>query len=66
MSDFDALRAMFPDTSFAVYAYKPGQPVTLEAIEPTGETHTLTGNSLREILSALLPPADVTELDIFK
>ena len=30
--DFDALRAKWPAFGFAVYAYTPGEPVTVEAI----------------------------------
>lgn len=40
MSPLDIVRAMRPEFGFAVYAYKPGEPVTVEVHAPSGDIFT--------------------------
>lgn len=59
MSDqtsLDDLRAANPGLGFAVYAYTPGGPVTLEVLLPSGETYTFLGETMAEAIARAFPP----------
>lgn len=55
MADVDALRARFPHLGFAVYAYEPGGPVTLEVLTAQGEVFSLTRPTLAACAAELFP-----------
>lgn len=66
----DDLRAALPDCGFALYAYEPGGPVTLEVITPDGETFTFAGPTAAAAIARALPrtpepaaaPADLPDI----
>ena len=41
----DDLRARYPGLGFALYAYGPTEPMTLEVMTEEGKTYTFEGNS---------------------
>lgn len=51
MTDLDALRAKYPHLAFAVYAYEPGGPVTLECITADGKTFQFHGPTLEAAIA---------------
>ena len=55
MAGFDDLRSAYPHLGVAVYAYGPGEPVTLEIITPDGQIHSRTAPSLTDVLADLFP-----------
>lgn len=66
MTTLDELRAAHPALGFALYAYEPGGPVTLEVLAPaTNETFTFTGRTAGGVLDLvaqqLLPAPAVDE-----
>jgi hypothetical protein len=71
MLDFDALRTATPLTGWAVYAFDPGGPLTVEVLLPDGRMLTYEGATLAhciDVLSAQLgvrlpdPPPDIEPL----
>lgn len=52
----DDLRALRPDLSLAVYAFQPGQDVTLE-IHHDGQVYTYKGATEADAILAAFPPA---------
>lgn len=46
----DALRVKYPLLGFAIYAYQPGGLVTLECLNPAGQTFTFTGATEAEAI----------------
>lgn len=48
----DALRARYPHLGFALYAYKPGGPVTLECMTAEGRTFSFRGTTEAEAILA--------------
>lgn len=43
MNELDTLRAKYPHLGFALYAYEPGGPVTLECITAEGKSFQFRG-----------------------
>lgn len=63
ISSLDEARAANPDLGFALYAYDPDAPVTLEVHTPDGQVFTWTGPSEANVLSQAFPPApEVSEM----
>ena len=61
MADLDALRAKYPHLAWAVYAYDPGGPVTLECITAEGKTFQFQGPTLAEaIATGFAEPEEAT------
>lgn len=56
ISSIDDIRSANPDLGVAIYAYEPGQPVTLELITPAGDTYSFEGLTLAEAIAAAFPP----------
>lgn len=59
----DDIRARFPHLGFAVYAYTPGGPVTLECIAADGSIFKFTGATEHDAVMTgfgddLQPPAE--------
>lgn len=56
---FDRLRAEHPDCGFALYAYEPRGPVTLEIITPEADAapYQFTGNTAAEAMAKAVPAA---------
>lgn len=52
MTDLDALRAKYPHLGFAVYAYDPLGPVTLECINVEGKSFKFEGPTLAAAIAA--------------
>jgi hypothetical protein len=52
----DDARAANPDLGFAVYAYGPGEPVTLEIFTPDTQVYSFTGASEVDVLAQAFPP----------
>ena len=72
MIDFDLLRAANPLLGFAVYAYDPAGPVTLEITTPFKTVVPFTGVTLAAACALAFPPPvmpapepPVEEVDIF-
>lgn len=71
MIDFDALRAANPLLGFAVYAYDPTGPVTLEITTPYKTVVPFTGVTLAAACALAFPPPVMPaatlepEVDIF-
>lgn len=69
----DDLRQAQPEMGFAVYAYEPGAPVTLEAHTPDGEVYSWQADTLADAIAKAFPPDDdgqepdtpVPEVNIF-
>ena len=53
----DAARDENPALGFALYAYEPGGPVTLEIIDPDGQIFSFVGATASEALAIAFPPA---------
>lgn len=53
----DDLRTKHPDLGFALYAFEPGGPVTLEVITPDGAVFSFSGPSATGALLLAFPPA---------
>lgn len=51
----DLLRLHYPGFGFAAYAYRAGEPVTVEAHTPTGELFTAKGMTEYEAWLQLFP-----------
>jgi len=51
----DDLRAAHPTLGFAVYAYTPGEPVTLE-VHDAGNVYTFTAATLQAVVDEAFPP----------
>ncbi|QIG74354.1 hypothetical protein EVC08_042 [Rhizobium phage RHph_N65] len=58
----DDARAANPDIGFALYAYQPGEALTLEIHTPDGQVFSWTGASEADVLSQAFPP-DIDEAD---
>jgi hypothetical protein len=54
MASFEELRATFPKWGLAVYAYMPGEPVTLE-VHIDGKTTTVVRPTLEACIDVLMP-----------
>lgn len=54
----DELRQAQPELGFAVYAYEPGGPVTLEAITPDGDIFSWRGDTVADAIAEAFPPDD--------
>lgn len=52
MTDLDALRAKYPHLGFAVYAFEPNGPVTLECLTADGKTFQFHGPTLADAIVA--------------
>ena len=52
----DELRAAHPLLGFALYAYEPAGPVTLEIHAPDGGVFTFTGPTAAAAVAAAFPP----------
>ncbi len=50
----DELRARHPDLGFALYAYLPGEPVTLEVLAEEGN-FTFVANTASEAIAKAFP-----------
>jgi hypothetical protein len=57
--DLDALRAKYPHLGFAVYAYDPKGPVTLECITAEGKTFQFQGPTLAEAIAIGFAETDI-------
>ena len=55
MIDFDTLRARYPHLGYAIYAYEPNAPVTLECITADGKSFKFTGSTLADAIQAGFP-----------
>ena len=51
----DDLRREHPDLGLAVYAYSPGEPVTLEIHTPDGGVFTWTAPTVAEVIELAFP-----------
>lgn len=51
----DDARSAFPKLGLAIYAYEPGQPITLEVHAADGQTFTFTGPSEAAVLARAFP-----------
>jgi hypothetical protein len=51
----DELRADRPNLGFAVYAYEPGKPVTLEIHDADGQTYSVTTPTLEAAIGVAFP-----------
>lgn len=51
----DELRTSMPELGFALYAYEPSGPVTLEILAPDGQTFSFTGKTVSEAVAAAFP-----------
>ena len=51
----DDARAAFPHLGFAVYAFEPGQPVTLEIHAADGQVFAFSGPTLHACLMRAFP-----------
>jgi hypothetical protein len=61
----DELRALLPALGFALYAYTPGGPVTLEVHAAEG-VFTFTGPTEAAVIDAAFPqPEEIPDDDIF-
>ena len=72
MTDLDALRAAHPMLGFAVYAYVPGELVTLEIKTPLDEMYQFKGATLAEAVALaglwsppVTTPTPAVEVDPF-
>lgn len=67
--NFDELREKHPALGFALYAYRPGQSVTLEIHTPAGDIFQFEGATLEaayDLAFPYVPPAAVEpQPDIF-
>ena len=52
MVDFDTIRAKYPHLGFAVYAYTPADPVTLECMTADGRSFKFEGPTLADAIAA--------------
>lgn len=52
----DRIRELFPHLSLAVYAYEPGQPVTVEAITPDGTRYSKTAQTAEAAFTSIFGP----------
>ena len=59
----DEIRAENPDIGVAVYAYSPGEPVTLEAHTPDGGVFTWTAPTLMDAIREAFPTMTDTAED---
>lgn len=57
---FDELRTANPDLGFAVYAYEPGDEVTLEVTADDGQ-FTFTAPTLEAAIKAAFPPSSILD-----
>ncbi|MFY7925535.1 MAG: hypothetical protein ACOVN5_06970 [Aquidulcibacter sp.] len=55
-SSIDEARTQNPDLGFALYALKPGKPVTLEVLDPAGRIYRFDGASEADVLGQAFPP----------
>lgn len=67
----DHLRAKYPHLGFAVYAYTPGGPVTLECINQDGATFKFSGRTEDEAIRTgfpeeFEPDAPAPDLSVFE
>lgn len=68
----DDARAANPDLGFALYAYGPGEPVTLEIFTPDSQVYSFVGTSEADVLLRAFPPEEdapaetAPSLDIFE
>lgn len=53
---FEEIVAERPDFGFAFYAYKPGDPVTLEIHAPGGDIFTFHGRDMADVLEQAFGP----------
>ncbi len=53
----DDARAAHPGFGFALYAFEPGGPVTMEVIALDGSIFPFTGPSEQAVLDLAFPPA---------
>ena len=74
ISSVDEARAAHPEFGFALYAYEPGRPVTLEIIAPDGSIARFDGQTEAAVLREAFPPeepapaedpAPITATDLF-
>ena len=65
MKTLDDLRQKQPDLGFAIYAYAPGGPVTLEVHTPMGDVFTWKAPTEAEALAQAFPEPDAPEVNIF-
>jgi hypothetical protein len=59
----DDLRAKYPHLGFAVYAYTPGGPVTLECLTPDGTTYKFHGPTEAAAIAAGFAEEDETPVE---
>jgi hypothetical protein len=52
----DDLRTAHPLLGFALYAYEPGGPVTLEIHAPDGGVYSTTGPTAEAAIAVAFPP----------
>lgn len=57
-SSLDDLRVRFPHLGFAVYAYTPGEAVTLEIHTADGGIFAFTGPTFAAASAAAFPPLE--------
>jgi hypothetical protein len=53
---FDEVRIRYPKLGFALYAYEPGDPITLEVHAAYNETFIWTGPTLASVLEQAFKP----------
>jgi hypothetical protein len=55
ISSLDEARRLNPELGFALYAYEPGGPITLEIHDPVGEVFTFAGITEEAVFAAAFP-----------
>lgn len=63
---WDELRAAHPELAFAVYAYEPGGPVTLEVLTPDGAAYVFKAETLDAAIAVAFPPEHVPSGDAWR
>lgn len=59
----DAIFRDHKDCGFALYAYKPGEPVVFEVLTPEGDTYSFRAMTALEAVNlAFPPPADAPDI----
>lgn len=58
----DELREQNPELGFAIYAFTPGGPVTLEIHTPDEQVFPFTGLSEQAVLDLAFPPTPAADV----
>ena len=52
---FDEIRLAWPTLGFAIYAFTPGEPLTLEVHDVDGKIYTFMGKTAAQAIAAAFP-----------